>query len=222
MHVVEEEPGRRAKEARQQLRSYAERRLWVDRQRDNQERRARDQRHAAAQAVHVVEQVERARDADDPEHRDDAIEERRLGPVQPVVEEQKDRGDRDLGDEPRRRPEPEEVTGDSEQEEANRAAEQNRIGAEGAEGERADEERQPDRNAAEQGLAPGRLRVAALDDVAKAYGNQAECRYERRRHEQRQQERESDVHSAGWPRVQRTRAMLPEAALPVNSVFTSI
>jgi hypothetical protein len=67
--------------------------------RPGQQTDAGDERDAAAETVHVVEQVERVRNADDPEEREHGVGDRRLGPVEPIAEEQEERRDRDLRDE---------------------------------------------------------------------------------------------------------------------------
>jgi hypothetical protein len=55
-------------------------------------------RDPAAQAVHVVDQVERVGQPDDPDERHEPVQHHGVDPVEPVVEGQQHRGECDLRD----------------------------------------------------------------------------------------------------------------------------
>ena len=125
-------------------------------------------RDAGAQPVHVVEQVEGVGQADHPDQRAGHVQGHRLEPVEPVVEEQQHRRQRDLRDQLGRRLQRHDVVDQSDAEHQQRADDQDgNLGGDAAD-ERHHEQRQPNADAAEQRHRPTMPAILArLGDVAK-------------------------------------------------------
>ena len=103
MHVVDEESGGCGEQDRQVPHLEERAAAGGAGQQIDEQRDAGNQRDAAAETVHVVDEIEGVRQTDDPHERQQHVERRRRHPIEPVVEEHEDRRDDDLGDQLRGR-----------------------------------------------------------------------------------------------------------------------
>ena len=88
---------------REREREHEDEVVLVDRRRVDREVEARHRRERRGEAVHVVEEVERVRDADEPEERDDDTEDVVRDELDPQARSDRDRRGSELGDELRDR-----------------------------------------------------------------------------------------------------------------------
>ncbi len=151
MKVVDQEAAGRADQDHQQ--PHFRGRTDIDRgglQQAERQRGRRDQRDAGTQPVHVVEQVEGVGQAHHPDQGAGHVQGHRLEPVEPVIEEQQHRRQRDLRDQLGRRLQRDDIVDQSDAEHQQRTDHQDRDLGGGVADQRHHQQRQPNADAAEQ------------------------------------------------------------------------
>ena len=206
--VVDEKSAGRAEQNRQVARLGDRVRAGRAREQIDHQRRADDHRDAGAEAVHVVEQVERVGHAHDPHQREQHVERHRLQPVEAVVEEQQHGGERNLRDQLGRRLQRQDVVGEAGEEHRRCRRHQHRLRCGDAEDHAAREQHHRDGDAAEERhRTPVPAVFAWLGDEA-----DAECDVTADRHD-RQRERQRD----GKRRGNRNQHAVGGAIVPARS-----